>query len=177
MAFRTPPTPLTGEQCLSTTRCQFRLIDVRAMQLAQSIFAPDDFTIAAHFFVSLAINVAKSRGDPTFVSIPSFAKLAFVAADRKLSLIAAFSLETMLAGVPAGATTPVHEFDKKPAKPLSIMFGTSGSSGLRCALVTAIALTLPSLIKGRRTDVVSKVIWIWPATTSVIEGAPPLYGM
>ena len=45
--------------------------------------------------------------------------------------------------MPAGTKKAVQVRSSKPEKPCSFTVGTSGSAGERCALVTAIARTLP----------------------------------
>ena len=55
---------------------------------------------------------------------------------------------TIGGGVPAGATRPITSSVSWPARPLSAMVGTSGAMGERCALVTANARSVPSLMKG-----------------------------
>ena len=54
------------------------------------------------------MKLAKSCGDPGAGWDPTFASASCTGADRSPSLIVAFSRSTMLAGVPAGATTPVQ---------------------------------------------------------------------
>ena len=68
---------------------------------------------------------------------------------------------------------PSTRWSEKSGKPLSIMVGASGSSGLRWVLVTASARSWPALISGSRTEMPSKVNGMWPPTTSWIEGPPP----
>ncbi len=73
------------------------------------------------------------------------------------ALTAPLSLAITSGGVPAGANRPVQALVAKSGKPLSIIVGTSGSSGLRCALVTASARSCPVLISGSSTEMPSKV--------------------
>ena len=65
--------------------------------------------------------------------------LAFISGERSVSLIAALSLPTISAGVPAGASTPAQNSSVSSGNPSSRAVGTSGSSALRCGLVMAAA--------------------------------------
>ena len=73
---------------------------------------------------------------------------AFISGERSAALVSALSLLTISAGVPAGAHSPAQKHSDRPGKPLSIMVGTSGSSGWRAGPHTAIARILPSRISG-----------------------------
>ena len=54
------------------------------------------------------------------------------------------------------------------------MVGTSGNCGMRFGVVTASARSRPAWMSGNSTLVPSKVICTLPATTSLIDGPPPL---
>src|SRR6476646_9230329 len=108
-----------------------------------STFVPESLTRAAHFGASIAMKAAKSCGDPTFACALNRAKFVLISGDCRASLMAALSLPTIGAGVPAGPSTPVQEADGNPLYPLSSMVGTSGRAGMRCGLMTAKGLTLP----------------------------------
>src|SRR4029079_5261941 len=108
-----------------------------------SSFAPESLTRAAHFGASIAMKAAKSCGDPIFACALNRAKFVLISGDCRASLMAALSLPTIGAGVPAGPSTPVQEADGNPLYPLSSMVGTSGRAGMRCGLMTAKGLTLP----------------------------------
>src|SRR3954463_15135467 len=108
-----------------------------------SSLAPESLTRAAHFGASTAMKAAKSCGEPTFACALNRAKFALISGDRRASLMAALSLLTMGAGVPAGASTPVQDADGNPLYPFSSIVGTSGNAGRRSGLITAKGLTLP----------------------------------
>ncbi len=86
---------------------------------------------------------------------------------------AALRVRTISAGVPAGATIPLHDSDTKPGNPLSIMVGTSASSALRAGPVTASGRSLPSLMCPSSTEVGSNAMSIWPVSMSVTALAAP----
>src|SRR3982075_4509057 len=149
--------------------------DIRARRTpVQSIVAPDDLITALHLRISAASSAPSSSGDSIFVSAPSFVRLSRSSTERRPWLMAALSLATTSRGVPAGATTAVHEPRGKYAKPDSCMVGTSGNSGPRAALVTAGGRPLPARMEGTMTVVDSIVIWVWPAKSSVNACAAPL---
>jgi hypothetical protein len=89
-------------------------------------------------------------------------------------VIAALSWAMTSGGVPAGAMTPIQEPAMKSGTPLSIMVGTSGSSGSRCGVATPSRRMLPSRRCESVTEVVSKPSLIWPPIMSVIRLAAPL---
>ena len=72
---------------------------------------PAELMTFIHFCVSAAMNEAKSSGEPIFGFALILAKFASSSGDFRISLIAAFSLLTMLGDVPAGATTPAQNVD------------------------------------------------------------------
>ena len=63
------------------------------------------------------MNLAKSCGEPILASNPSLPMLAFISGERRLSLIAALSLSTISAGVPAGASTPAQNSSVSSRQP------------------------------------------------------------
>src|SRR5712672_898575 len=149
--------------------------DIRVRRApVQSIVAPDDLITALHFRVSAASSAPSSSGDSIFVSAPSFVRLSRSSTERRPWLMTALSLATTAGGLPAGATTAVHEPCGKSAKPDSCMVGTSGNSGQRAVLVTASGRSLPARMEGTMTVVDSMVIWVWPANSSVNACAAPL---
>jgi AraC-like DNA-binding protein len=81
---------------------------------AHSTFAADALTSAAHFGASAAMKAAKSCGDPIRAWALNLAKLALISGEARPVLIAALTLSTIAAGVPAGASTPVHDAGGKP---------------------------------------------------------------
>ena len=99
----------------------------------------------------------------------SFTSGALVAASA-----AACSFATIGCGVPAGTTIAYQLSALIPAKPCSIAVGTFGSMIERPSPTTATARILPSSMKacsGARS-IASDLVW--PATTSVAAGAPPV---
>jgi hypothetical protein len=82
--------------------------------------------------------------------------VALSLAEVRLSLIARLSALMIGVGVLAGASIPCHKVSDSSDRPLSVMVGTSGSCGLRVALVIASALSLPSRISGRMVAAVPK---------------------
>src|SRR5204863_456139 len=121
---------------------------------AHSIFTPLASTMRAHFGTSAAMKAAKSCGEPVVASMPSFSMLAFISGELSAALAAAFSLLTIAAGVPAGAHSPDQNQADMSGKPLSIIVGTSGSSGKRVGPHTEMARSLPSLISGTSVEAV-----------------------
>ena len=93
-----------------------------------------------------------------------------------VSLITRLSLPTIGAGVPAGTTTPVNSVATKPGTPASTMVGSSGASGLRVALVTPSARSLPSRMSGNSTTGLSNRKSICRPSRLVMDSAPPLCG-
>ena len=61
------------------------------------------------------MNAANSAGVPVFGSAESLASAAFTSSPASPALIAALSLPTTAAGVPAGATTPAQASRLKSA--------------------------------------------------------------
>src|SRR5262245_44615093 len=94
---------------------------------------PARVTTSIHMARSLAMKAANSCAEPIRTSAPSLPSAATSSADLRLSLIAALSLATMVAGVPAGATTPVNVSATKSGMPPSIMVGKSGGGIACCA--------------------------------------------
>ena len=68
---------------------------------------------------------------------------------------------------------PYQALISTPGTPASAMVGTSGSCGLRAALKTASARTLPLLMCGITEDAVSKAICTWPPIRSTMAGPLP----
>src|SRR6185503_5929170 len=81
-----------------------------------SSFAPESLTRAAHFGASTAMKAAKSCGDPTLACALNRAKFVLISGDWRASLMAALSLLTIGAGVPAGASTPVLTLNNSPTR-------------------------------------------------------------
>ena len=61
------------------------------------------------------------------------------------------------AGVPPGATSPIHTSSGKPLNPASANVGTSGSSGRRLVPATTNARAAPAWICGSMTELLSLV--------------------
>ena len=134
---------------------------------------PASATTAAQRCVSAARKRVKASGDNALGSAPSFARLAFMSGEFMPSLKVALSRATTAAGVPAGASMPLHSVASSRGRPLSFMVGTSGNCGLRAGDVMASARILPASICGSMTTGVSNIIWICPASRSVMAGAEP----
>src|SRR5215471_9594152 len=111
-------------------------------------FTPEAFTTAVQRGISAATKAAKSCDEPILDSKPSFFMLAIVSGDCSAALTAALSLSTTSTGTPAGAHIPAQNSSVSSSRPSSFMVGTSGKPGLRCGLVTASALILPSRMSG-----------------------------
>ena len=79
-------------------------------------------------------------------------------------------------GVPAGASSAIHEPDSPPGTPASAMVGTSGSAGFRFACVTARPFSFPDLMWPEPSSTEANSRSTWPAIRSIIAGPPPLYG-
>ena len=76
-------------------------------------------------------------------------------------------------GVLAGATKPHHVSTSNPLR-VSDMAGISGNALLRCAVVTANALSLPALMLGAAVAKLSKLKSTWPDNKANCAGLPPL---
>jgi hypothetical protein len=87
---------------------------------------------------------AKSCGVPGFASAANCFRRACIASDFSATLVSALSLAMMAAGVPVGTRIPAQDDAMKSGTPLSIMVGTSASSGRRCGVATPSARILPS---------------------------------
>ena len=123
--------------------------------LFQSIFAPVSLMTAAHLSELPAMRSAKSCADPGRVWKPILVKIARASGDFKPSLMAALSLSTIGAGVPAGATSPIHASSGYPLNPASTNVGTSGSSGRRLVPATTNGRAAPAWICGSMTEMLS----------------------
>src|SRR4029078_8848896 len=106
----------------------------RADQSYHSACTPAVLITVVHLLRSRARKAANSSGELVLASTLSLVSVAPISGDFRLSLIAAFSLATIAAGVPAGATTAVNETDVKSGTPASIMVGRSCAFGVRTAL-------------------------------------------
>src|SRR5215468_11256627 len=111
-------------------------------------FTPEAFTTAVQRGISAATKAAKSCDEPILDSKPSFFMLAIISGDCSAALTAALSLSTTSTGTPAGAHIPAQNSSVSSSRPISFMVGTSGKPGLRCGLVMASALILPSRMSG-----------------------------
>ncbi|KAG1379374.1 hypothetical protein G6F59_018050 [Rhizopus arrhizus] len=80
----------------------------------------------------------------------------------------------MTSGVPLGAASPNQATAEKPGMPAWGPVGTSGSAATRSGLVTNSGRTLPALMKGVCTPVLSSTASIWPPSRSFIAGLLPL---
>src|SRR5262249_26136977 len=125
---------------------------------------PARVTTSIHMARSLAMKAANSCADPVRTSAPSLPSAATISADLRLSLMAALSLATMVADVPAGATTPVNVSATKSGMPPSIMVGKSGASALRVALATPSARIFPARTSGSRPATSPNRMCTSPAT-------------
>ena len=76
-------------------------------------------------------------------------------------------------GVAPGATSICQDADSKPGT-VSATAGTSGAAGLRFAVVTASARTVPCLMNGSVEVVSPNSTWMLPAIRSFIAGGVPL---
>src|SRR5258706_9107964 len=83
---------------------------------------------------------------------------------------------TIGCGVFDGAAMPYHGVMSYPGYPGSAIVGTLGNVLLRCALVTAIAATLPVLSIGSAPATLGKPIGTSALATAVMMGDAPLYG-
>ncbi|MCY1312374.1 hypothetical protein D9M70_627940 [compost metagenome] len=106
--------------------------------------------------------------------MPFCPKRSAVCADLAIVPISWFSRSTMAAGVFAGSTIPNQPDVSSPGNPASAAVGTSGSSGERCALVSARPRTLPPWICGARMVGVSTATSTSPPSSAVMAGALPL---
>jgi len=85
-------------------------------------------------------------------------------------------LATIAGGVPAGAKKPYHVEMSKPGNPASANVGNSGTSGERCAVVTASAFNLPAFTCAIALARLSNMNCVSPASSACVAGAPPLKG-
>src|SRR6478752_3105233 len=139
-----------------------------------SACTPAVLITVVHLSRSLARKAANSSGELALASTLSLVRVAPISGDFRLSLIAALSLATIAAGVPAGATTAVNETDVKSGTPASIMVGRSGVCAPRVSLVDASPRTLPACTSGNDAAGFSNENWVSPATTAWVERPPPL---
>ena len=98
---------------------------------------------------------------------------AIMSSDLSAAFTSWFSRAMIAGGVFGGATSPVQETATMSGTPLSSMVGTSGSSELRVAPVTASGRTLPSRTWLSVIEVGSNDMSIWPESMSVITLAAP----
>ncbi|MCY1379325.1 hypothetical protein D9M69_670320 [compost metagenome] len=83
------------------------------------------------------------------------------------------SLRTVSAGVPAGTTRPHQVSISKPGR-VEATVGTSGTTLLRWAVVTARALSLPERMLAAAVARLSKLKSTWPESRPSCAGLPPL---
>ena len=89
----------------------------------------------------------------------------------------ALILRTTSAGVPRGATSPIHESISKPAgPPASSTVGTSGALAMRFFAATAITLMRPALMSGSAEPMVENAQWISPLAMPMYICDWSLYG-
>src|SRR6188472_3235371 len=109
--------------------------------LFQSAFAPVAFTTLPHFASSALIYALNASGVLPTGSAPALVNTVLTSADSSARRSSLLRCMTIARGVPAGASTPVHDVDSAPGNPASAMVGTSGATDTRVAVVTASALT------------------------------------
>src|SRR5262249_1637889 len=111
----------------------------------QSALAPENLITLAHFSVSVAMNLAKSEGEPGNTAAPRSANRAFNLGSTRPALISLLSLSTISAGVSLGAPIPCSALASQPGTK-SPTVGTSGNTSERVAVVTASGRSLPALM-------------------------------
>ena len=89
---------------------------------------------------------------------------------KRSPVLSLLSITTIAFGVPCGATSPVHWFTSKPAKPLSAIVGIAGNCGERGRVVTASARSLPALTCGKATGTLANINCTLPLIMSRIAG-------
>ena len=116
----------------------------------------------------------ESCGVPPIGALLSLVERFAVPASLSPSLIAALSLAMIGCGVCAGANNPVQAVVTKSGNPLSTMVGTSGNSGMRFGRRDRERAQPAGLDQRQQHAGASNVICTLPATTSLIDGPPPL---
>src|SRR6185436_18489344 len=96
--------------------------------------------------ISLRTKRANSCGDMSRVSLPPLARRSFTVGSASALRTSALILFTISADIPAGPQTPNQRGESAPLTPASPVVGTSGSVGLRLAVLTASARSLPLLM-------------------------------
>ena len=87
--------------------------------------------------------------------------------------VSALALRMMSGGVFAGAKSAYHEDTSNPGTPDSAMVGNSGIAGMRFALVTASARSLPALMSGITAPMLLNITSTLPGTRSWSAGPAP----
>src|SRR3984885_12667131 len=109
----------------------------------QSARTPLSWITFAHFAVSLSMYALNSSGDLLATAMaPTLRMRAWIAGSASTLTIAACSFSMIGRGVPDGTSTPCQDEGTGLVHPSSGMVGMSGSSAIRCRVVTASALTL-----------------------------------
>ncbi len=147
-----------------------------AVRRVYSGLTPASLASFANFWISDLMKAPNCSGVSDAASTPSSPKRVLMSGIAATFAIAADNLLTTSAGVPAGASRPHHVLmSKSLSPPASAMVGSSGMTGVRCALVTASALSLPALIYGETAEMEMNARSTWPPSRSMIAGASPLY--
>ena len=89
----------------------------------------------------------------SIVSLPRLASFSFTPGSASALRTSALILVTMSAGTPVGPHTPNHSGESAPFTPASPVVGTSGSVGLRFAVLTASGRSLPLLMCGMPAEI------------------------
>ena len=100
-------------------------------------------TTLPHLPISSVTKAAKRAVGVPPGAAPCSSHIFFRSSAANAFATAAYIAETMAASVPAGAHSPYHDSDSKPASPASAAVGMSGKAGERSAENTASALALP----------------------------------
>src|SRR5262245_44644089 len=88
-----------------------RLLEFMEYLGSQSGFAPENFTTLSHFFVSSAMSLPKSAGEPGCTEPPSPTSRAVILGSATAAFISLFSLSMIAAGVLLGTAIPYRAVD------------------------------------------------------------------
>src|SRR6516225_9181646 len=119
-----------------------------------------------------AMKAANSWALSGIGTVPRSASRASIVGSASTARISRSRRAMTAAGVPLGAPTPAQVLASYPGN-ASAIAGTSGSASKRRLPATASARSAPVRTCGSEVTITSKPICTWPASRSVIMGAPP----
>src|SRR6516225_10767862 len=138
----------------------------------QFTLAPENLTTFAHFAVSSAMKVLNCADGIGSVSPPRSFNRDLISGSASPATILVLSLSMIVAGVPLGAPIPFQADASNPGI-VSAIDGTSGSTSVRLATVTANGRTLPARMKPIAVETVIMKAWTCPENKSGQTAAGP----